>query len=112
MLWLKLASVLSRDDVPMNGFHVGRPGHSSSHYALKEIPCSPVAVVTARSEDDGSFLIHRSIAFGKKDNASAGKASGLSIALVNGVAALTVIGSHVGNESGAGGNCEMAVEAV
>ena len=111
-LWLKVARVTSGHDVTLNRFHGFRVGHSPGHDALKEVARGPVAVIAADAEDDGSFLFHRLIALGQRDDAGTGQGPGLGVALVDGVAVLAVAGAQVGDEGGISGHLEMAVDAV
>jgi hypothetical protein len=112
VLWLKLASVPSGHDVALDRFHGLSVGHSPGHHALKEVALGPIAVIAADAEDDGSFLSHGLIAAGKRDGAGSGQGSGLGVALVDGVGVLTVARAHDSDENGAGGNLEVAVDAV
>ena len=56
--------------------------------------------------------LHGLIAVRKRDGAGSGQGSGLGVALVDGECVLTVARAHVGDEGGAGGHLEMAVDAV
>ena len=73
---------------------------------------SPIAVIAADAEDDGSLLSHGLIALGKRDGAGSGQGSGLGVTLVDGIGVLTVAGAHVGDEDSAGEHFEVAVDAV
>lgn len=107
-----MASVLRGHDVALHCFHGLRIGHSPGHHALEEIARGPVAVIAAGSEDDGSLLLHWLIALGKRDDAGAGEAPGLGVALIDGIGILAIVGAHVGDEGGASRHGEMAVDAV
>ena len=112
LLWVKLASVHGGHDVAVDCIQDLSAGHSPGHRALKKIARGPIAVITADAEEDGSFLSHWLIADGKRDRAGSGQGAGLGVALVNSVGVLTVTGAHVGDEGGAGGHFEVAIDAV
>jgi hypothetical protein len=107
-----LTSVPGGYDVALDRFHCLVGWHSSGHHTLEEIPFGPITVIAADPQDDCSFLLHRLIAFRKKEDAGTGQASGLGIALVDGEGMLTVAGAHISHEGAAAGNLKVAVDAV